>query len=376
MPNVLTVTPREPGFQQYARDLTAAGNLPPAIDFPPLRTKAQTKSLAQEIAARNPDLIHIHHEFGFLGSKTPGRYRFPKLVQELRKRTPKSKIVATAHTVLGPDYEYPWQGRGLQAPLRLAANVLLLPHLKKLWIQKTWGPLDGVIVHSSLQQDAVRSSGCPLVEEIPHYIPEEEHPGTALPRTLKPPPKDVPVLLVFGYFTPEKAQDVAIRAMARLNRPAHLILAGGVRRDEDQRYFRQCESLISELGLGEKIQITGFVTFDELDALVRLASLVLLPFRETSGSGSLADLLSRHVPILASDLPLNLEIEKRARGALHFFRSENPDDCAAQTEFLLAEPGALDGLRRGAREYAERFSARRMAERHAEFYQRVVGSAR
>jgi glycosyltransferase involved in cell wall biosynthesis len=379
MPGILPVAPREPGFEQYAGDLVAAARAQGARDwldplyFEPLASRSDAVRLAGEIAARGAELVHVHHEFGFMGSKTPVRYRFPALVRELRARAPGAKLVATAHTVLGPDYAYPWRGRGVQAPFRLAANYVFLPRLRRLWLQDTWGPLDGVIVHSRNQLASARASGCPRVREIAHYVPEEEHSGAALPARLRP--VAGPMLLVFGYFTPEKAQDVAIRAMARVRGPAELVLAGGVRRGQDRGYLASCERLIAELGLGARVQITGFVSFEELDALVARAALVLLPFRETSGSGSLADLMSRRAPILASDLPLNLEIAERAPGALRYFKSEDPDDCARAIEALLARPDELAALKRGAGSYAEAFSARKMAEKHRAFFAEVMSGA-
>jgi glycosyltransferase involved in cell wall biosynthesis len=373
---------------QYTEDLLRAGRklresgapgeaeLLDPLYFDPLDSSADASALAEAIARRSPDLVHFQHEFGFMGSKTPVKYRFPSLVRDLRKRLPSVRIVATAHTVLTDKYAYPWRGRGVQAPFRLAANWLLLPILRQLWIQRSWGPLDGVAVHSSHQLATARSSGCAIAREIPHYVPQEEKVAGSLPKTLKPIPPGAQVLLVFGYFTPEKAQDVAIRAMGHLSNPAYLVLAGGIRREQDRAYFETCQGLIRELELEDRVQVTGFVTFEELSALVDIAQLVLLPFRETSGSGSLADLFARAAPILASDLPLNLEIAARAPGALRFFRSEDPAHCAREIQALFSDPSAIAELKKGARKYADLHSPEAMMARHFDFYGEVLRSPR
>lgn len=382
---VLVVCPREPGFEQYCQDLHAAqthaaktGDVATTLDFlepiyfPPLSSATEVQKLIERILGHAPDLIHFQHEFGFMGSKTPGRYRFPGLVAELRKRAPAVKIVTTAHMVLGPTFKYPWRDRGWQSPLRFLANKLLMPFLRPLWIRHSWGPLDGTIVHSALQLETVRTSGCPRVTEIPHYVPHEEQGSGKLPAQLKPIPKDTPTLLIFGYFTPEKAQDVAIRAMSKFRTPAHLILAGGIRRGQDQGYFEHCKALIRDLGLSERVQITGFVSFEELDALVRAAQLVILPFRESTVSGSLADLMARRAPVLASDLPVNREINCRTPGSLKFFKSEDPTDCARQIEALLSDPQAIKKLQEGAKAYADAHAPEKMALKHREFYSSVI----
>ena len=375
---VLVVAPDEPGFRQYADDLASEAQRLPAHDFQvsdplyfsPLSSTDSVRELVERIAFHHPDLVHIHHEFGFMGSKIPGRYRFVELKKRLRERLPQVKLVATAHTVIRSSFEYPWKGRGWQTPLRLAANLLLLPSLKRLWSESTWGDLDGVMVHSALQVQDVKSSGCPRVREIPHYVPRG--------RPLAPkkghnsnPPDSRPILLVFGYFTPEKGQDVVIRAMAHLKTPAQLILAGGIRREADRPYLKHCENLVQELGLSSKVTITGFITFEELDTWVGKASLVLLPFRETSGSGSLADLMTRRAPVLASDLPLNLEIGQRSAGALEYFRSDDPVDCAQKMDSLLNHPESLENLRQAAETYAREHSPELIVRRQQEFYREL-----
>lgn len=378
---ILVAAPDEPGFRQYADELAAearelnAGSWNAPLYFAPLDSAQAVDSLVDRLVASAPDLIHFHHEFGYMGSKTPGRYRFPELKRKLRERLPRAKLVVTAHTVIGRAYEYPWRNRGWQTPLRLAANLLLLPSLKRLWMEKSWGDVDGVIAHSSLQLQAIHDSGCKRAREIPHYVPDAPAVrGSVLPKGFREIPAGQAMLLVFGYLTPEKAQDIAIQAMAHLKTPAQLVLAGGIRREADRPYLERCEGLIRDLKLEDRVQITGYVSFDELDALVARADLVLLPFRETSGSGSLADLMTRRAPVLASDLPLNLEISRRCPGALAYFRSEAPADCASQADRLLGDRTALSALRKAAESYAELVSPRRIMQSHLDFYAEVLES--
>lgn len=323
-----------------------------------------TESLSIEALARlNPDLIHVQHEYGLFGSKVPGRYFFPRWIAGIRRRMPRTRFVATAHTVLGRDYSYPWGRRGWQIPLRIAANLFLLPWARRQWIARTWGLLDGVIVHSDLQKDIPIEAGCPCVRVIPHFVPEGSESGEG---------EDV---VVFGYFSPEKGQDIAIEAWKALGPCApRLVLAGGARRKEDLAYLERCRARIRALGLESRVEITGFVPFEQLDAIYRRARLVLAPFRETSGSGSLAQALARGQAILASDLPLNREIERRQPGALALFRSEDPSDCAARIRELWDAPGVRGSLRFAARSYASTFSISATAAAHASFYREILAA--
>jgi glycosyltransferase involved in cell wall biosynthesis len=255
----------------------------------------------------------------------------------------------------------------------MMANFLLMPLLRRLWIQKSWGGLDGVIVHSRHQLRAIEVSGCPQSVAIPHYVPSryEKEPEKML-AALEKISANTSVICVFGYFTPEKGQDVVIRAMEKVISNCHLVLAGGVRRAEDQGYYDSCVKLIQTLGLNNRITVTGFVSWPELDDLCRRAELAIIPFRETSGSGSLADLLSRKVPVLASDLPLNLEVNERVPEAVVYFRSEDVEDCARKIDEFVGSPARLEKLRSHAVIYREKYSPENVMQMHLEFFLKIA----
>ncbi len=317
-----------------------------------------------ELERWQPDLIHVQHEFGLFGSKIPGRYRFPSWVRQVRRALPRTKIVATAHTVLGRDYQYPWRGRGMQAPLRWLANHTAVPLMRRTWLEGTWGKLSGVIVHSQSQVETVRQAECPRVVEIPHFVPSRSP-------IFKHSPAQPPEILVFGYLTPEKGTDVVIEAMKHLKTPAKLVLAGGLRREEDQAYFDSCERRIRENGLSDRVKITGFIPSESMDPYFERASLVVVPFRETSGSGSVAQAFARGSAILASDLPLNRELNLRQSGSVALFRSEDPEDCAQKIDRLLNDPEALRNLQLNSLAYAEQCSIGKTIEKYLEFYRKI-----
>ncbi len=324
-----------------------------------------TSALRKKLVGSAPDLIHFQHEYGIFGGKNPPFYRFPSFLRKLKTELPKTALIATAHTVLPTNYRFPLKGKSVGIPFRAFANTFLLPGLSKTWSVRTWGGLDACIVHSKYQIQDVLSSGCSFVQEIPHFVPESVTKGT-FPRQ-----KGLPTILVFGFFTPEKGQDLAIDALSLLQKKYRLILAGGLRRKKDQSYLKSCKQKIKDLGLSSQIEITGYIDSQKLDGLFSQASLVLAPFRETTGSGSLAQALARECPVLTSDLPLNLEIAERTADALSFFRSGDPKDCAIQIQNLLENPERVRRLREGARKYAVLYSPEKTAEKHLELYRSV-----
>jgi glycosyltransferase involved in cell wall biosynthesis len=314
-----------------------------------------------------PDLIHWQHEYGLFGGKNPPFYRFPNLLRALRKKLPGTKHVATAHNVVSEDYRFSLQHPKWQLPLKFVANAFLLPWLRSYWGLKTWGGFNSVIVHSSLQKKAVQAAGCSNICVIPHYVP-------AVPKKepIRVSSDRAPVIIIFGFIARDKGYDLLIEAfaecIANLPSSARLIIAGSVRTKQQEVYAASCHSRARALGIDKQVEWTGFIPESEVHALYRRATLVVAPFRTTTGSGSLAQALAHGSPVLASDLPLNREIVDRVPGSLAFFKTEDPTSCAEEIMRLLNSPLELAQLSNNALRYAAECSPERIAAMHMKFY--------
>ncbi len=319
--------------------------------------------LIEAIVRHRPTLIHIQHEFGHWGGKNPPAYRFPEFIRSLRSQLPGAKIIATAHTVIPPDYRFPIHGTWKGKIARSLFNLFLLSYLGQSWREKSWGPLDGVLVHSELQLPWVRPYARAYC--IPHYVPD--------PLPLRPLPHELekifaqghgPHLVIFGFITPSKGHDLAIELFAKTRAQlpeARLIFAGEARTPDDQAYLETCLALAERLGVRDRLDLTGFLDAADLPALLTKASLVLAPFRETTGSGSIPTALSYGAPVLASDLPLNRELEARVPGCLRFLSEQTLLET-------LSQASSRDQLRTQAKAYAAQYSVRKTALAHFEFY--------
>jgi D-inositol-3-phosphate glycosyltransferase len=316
-----------------------------------------------------PDLVHVQHEYGLFGGTNLFLDVLPLWLRRLRQALPPgTPIVATAHSVLQDEHRFATRGRGWRGPLYDLANATLLPWLRHRWGEGTWGRFQGVIVHSSLQAAYLQTCGLSVMAAIPHVVPEISLPAA------EPMFNTVPRITVFGYFCPEKGQDVVIEAMRHVRSPVLLRLAGGVGHPMNSGYHERCQRRITELGLRDRIAVTGFVPEAEVSPLFLESDLVVAPFRTTNGSGSLVQALARGAAVLASDLPLNREINDRVPGTLAFFASEDPLDCARQIESLLADQNRRQSLRQQAYRYASNYSPAVIARQHLEFYRRVLSA--
>ena len=373
---LLWITPEvQGGIASYSQMLwpavaeaaTAAG------DFAPLtllQTAPDARSDAISAAKElEPDLVHVQHEYGLFGSINPFLNGLPRWMRRLRRALPSAtRIVATAHTVLPNGHRLITRRQGWRGPLNRMANATVLPWMNRLWREGTWGRFDGVIAHSAIQVTCLQECGVSALVTIPHVVPEI--PSPARERPCNP----IPRITVFGYFCPEKGQDVAIEALRHVRAPVLLRLAGSVRHPMNEGYQERCRRSIGEFGLGDRVEVTGFVPEADISRLFLESDLVVAPFRSTSGSGSLAQAMARGAPVLASDLPLNREINERVPDTLAFFANEDPRDCARQIERLLADPTRRHCLSRQALQYAATFSPPVIALQHLEFYRRVLAT--
>ena len=258
---VLWITPEEQGgIASYSRMLWPAVAEVARADehFEPL-TLLQTApdARADVISAvrdLQPDLVHVQHEYGLFGGTNPFLDGLPRWMRRLRDAVPHGKrIAATAHKVVPEGHRFETRGQGWRRPLYRMANATMLPWLRRHWREGTWGLFDGVIVHSALQAAWLRGRGLPVIEVIPLVVPESQlqSPGR--------PPNPVPRITVFGYFCPEKGQDVVIEALRHVTTPVVLRLAGGVGHPMNNFYYERCLRSIAECGLRDRVEVTGFV---------------------------------------------------------------------------------------------------------------------
>tara|TARA_Y100000590_G_C15697869_1_gene1005826 strand:+ start:1131 stop:2234 length:1104 start_codon:yes stop_codon:yes gene_type:complete len=308
------------------------------------------------------DLIHIQHEYGLFGKKIPFLYRFSSFLKRL-KTLHHQPVIATLHTVIPEGFRYPIKKeKPLEIPFRIMGNMFH-SSLYRYW-NAEWKNLDGAIVHSKLQMNPMIKSGLKSVKVIPHFVPEAKNLYSQNSKFK---------ILIFGYFSFEKGQDLVIRAIDQLkNLPIDWVFAGGVRTSSDQAYFDSCKKLISDLNLESQVKITGFVPESEIDSHYQNTSLVITPFRETFGSGSIVQALSRAMPVLASDHPINLELDERTPGCLTFFKRNDLDSLVVQIQKLFENTELRNQLSKKAFEYAQSCQIETVLKEHQSYYREFI----
>ncbi|HEV7624285.1 MAG TPA: glycosyltransferase [Amnibacterium sp.] len=129
-----------------------------------------------------------------------------------------------------------------------------------------------------------------------------------------------------GALLPHKGQDVLLAALGRLRHLAwHCELVGAT--DLDPAFTRRVEALAAELGIADRVVLTGARHANPIDGLYAGADVLVLPSRAESYGMVAAEALACGVPVIASDTGGIREALDRAAGLL--VRPGDPDGLAA-----------------------------------------------
>ena len=177
------------------------------------------------------------------------------------------------------------------------------------------------------------------------------------------------VLLCVGRVVPEKGFDLAIDAFAALRRSSpttRLIIAG----DGPER--GALEARARDRGVLDGVELLGWVSPQDVPALINRASVVLMPsrWREAFGQVALqAAQLAR--PVVAADVGGLPEIVQDGKTGLLFERDDS-DGLAAAVLRLLRDPGAAEQMGQRARRFAkEQFSWEPQVDRLEALYRQL-----
>jgi D-inositol-3-phosphate glycosyltransferase len=112
---------------------------------------------------------------------------------------------------------------------------------------------------------------------------------------------DHPVLLFVGRIQPLKGVDVAVRALAELDRPdAVLVIVGGASGAAGEEEVEKVAALVDELGLGDRVRFVPPQPHHLLSSYYRAADVVLVPSRSESFGLVALEAAACGTPVVAS----------------------------------------------------------------------------
>ncbi|MCA9919809.1 MAG: glycosyltransferase [Anaerolineales bacterium] len=233
----------------------------------------------------------------------------------IRRLTPRPRLIFVCHNVRPHE-----QGR---------FSKLLLPRVLKLVL----GQADGCIVHSQADREIlleVLPQATVTVSPLPTYAALGGESAAEIPVEL---PTDRPLLLFCGLVRPYKGLDVLLEAMALLQRPVHLLVAGEFWQGGRASYQAQIE----QLGLTNCVTIIDDYLPDELlAACIDRANVVVLPYRSATQSAVVQTAFGRGKPVITTNVGGLAEAVENGRTGL-VVSPEDPPALAAAIERYFAD---------------------------------------
>jgi glycosyltransferase involved in cell wall biosynthesis len=271
--------------------IPAAGYEPtvyPRLERPGWRLFGHVSRMIDEV---RPEVLHIQYQSAAYGLH-PAVNMLPSRLRMGRLRLP---VVVTFHDLKFP-YLFPKAG-----PLRWQAVLQLA---KGADADVVTNPADWLRLRDAGLREKLRA--IPIGSNIrcevtPGYDREAQ-------RTKWGASPDTWLLGYFGFLNENKGGETLIQTLAELVRrrqPARLLMVGGKVGSSDPTntaYLQKVERLIGDLGLGDRVQWTGFTSADEVTANLLAADCAVLPYLEGASlrHGSLMAAMAHGLPIVST----------------------------------------------------------------------------
>jgi glycosyltransferase involved in cell wall biosynthesis len=163
---------------------------------------------------------------------------------------------------------------------------------------------------------------------------------------------------------PHKNQELLLRALGKLPEDVVLVLVG-----RHEAYADRLRALASELGVADRLRLTGYLSDAELERLWIMAGCAAFPTRAEGFGLPVLEAMARGVPVACSDIAVLREV---GGDAPQYFDPADPG-AAARAIRVALENGARG--RTGA-ERAASFSWAETARGTMEAYERALAAAR
>lgn len=202
----------------------------------------------------------------------------------------------------------------------------------------------GFVIHGEHERSALATiPGSRLVAAIPLPLESRSLPERLGARSALGVGDDVPLLGMLGWIHPRKNCEVAIRALSHLSANTRLWLIGSPP-DGDEHYLRRLRALAVELGVDQRVDITGYLSETALEQRLAAIDVGLCPYRDAAASASISTLLGARRAVVCSDLPLTREFRTAAPSVVTISENLEPEAFAAAIRSVFIRPPGEDAF--------------------------------
>jgi glycosyltransferase involved in cell wall biosynthesis len=302
------------------------------------------------------DIVHIQHQYFLFGGVAPWKNWFHRFANKIE-----APAVMTVHEFVTPE------GNAARKRAIKLTNQRQFRH----------PAIRRLIVHTEsdrarLVEDGISAECIDVIRHgIPRkpILPDRDSARSSLILDSKF------VLTIFGFIAQKKGYTLAIEALKGLPNEVTLLIAGGRHPDDKTAYPAMIEDLIRNQNMSKRVRITGYLPDLEVARVMSATDVVLAPFSESSGSGSLAMAFACGKAIIASDIAPHQEIQNEKPGALELIHGGDAAALAESIMKLRSDNQRLSHLGQDAVTYADSHTYARAAEETVGLYRRVLFEA-
>lgn len=231
--------------------------------------------------------------------------------------------------------------------------LAIKPLQKRVWriVAQRAALLKNMTFHvtSEAERDDLRA----VLGDVATRLIHNFRPIFAVPRHV-PRAATMPLRAAFlGRISPVKGTDIALRALANVERPVHFELYGPV---QDAAYWRECETLIARLPTHVTVAAKGEIANASVPEMLARQDVMLLPSVSENFGHGIFEALAAGTPVIIGDRTPWRNLTERRAG----FDLPRADlDALSQAIDRMAGFGAAEAARwrSGARAVAEDFVA-------------------
>lgn len=338
--------------------------------------------LVRAIGSTNADILHIQHAAGTYGFQRP-IFLLPLILRASGYQKP---IVTTIH-----EYGW-WEWQPSRIPHQLLEWLKQWGQQRGWWDREDGFLLTGseAIITTNADAETVIHARLPQLANPVYRIPIGANVEVATIERLEARQQlrqqynwsdDALVIVFFGFLHPVKGLETLLPAFKRVlaKQPqARLLLVGGVeslalRADDAKRYWDKLHTLVAELDLNQKVQMTGYVNADTASHYLTGADMGVLPFNHgvTLKSGSLLALFAHRLPVVATRRePPDQELGSES--LIHLVPPRDVDALSAALLKLVTNPTMREQLATTSDAFVRRFSWSDIAQKHLEVYKNLL----
>lgn len=268
---------------------------------------------------------------------------------------------------------------------RLRKPVILTQHevtpevrkikIRTIYERIVYGKADSIIAHTGYTKNYLLSLGIPerKIVLIPHGIQISRKITKRNARRKLNLDTEASIILIFGYLSPHKGIEYAIKAMpfiCRKIKQAQLVIAGGLHPlSRDWDYLKRLKAMPEELGIKDKVTFVGYVEDELVPYLLRSADVLLLPYTRATESGILHLAMGAELPVVASNVK-GLELINETGIGLQFAPCDS-ESIANAVGKLLKNRKLYQRCKNACRALAEERRWENVAKAHLQLYEAV-----